>query len=286
MHPRGFQGCISREGRRRQAGSLSWALLFLIFSLLPSADCLAEVVTSRAAVAIDASTGEVLFSKNSSDRLPPASTTKLMTALLTMEKEDLSRVVTISRNAAHVGPTRAGFREGDKVTIEGLLYAALIGSANDAAVGLAEAVAGSEKRFVRLMNEKAAALGAWDTKFINANGLPGPGQHTTAIDLSILMSHAMRYPKLRDIVGTPGVRIITGSGRNIYLKNTDKMLWVDEKVIGGKTGYTRSARHCFVCAARNDARTIIVALLGSPSRQQLWMDTERLIALGLQGSPV
>lgn len=249
----------------------------IIIFLLQVSNCFAMAVSSRAAVAIDASTGEILFSKSPNRQLPPASTTKLMTAIIAIENADLSKVTTISNNASHVEPSKAGFKEGDKITIEGLLYAALVGSANDAALALAEAVAGSEARFVQLMNEKAVSIGASDTRFINSNGLPGGGQHTTALDLSKIMNYGMRYPKLREIIATPKAHIVTEKGKTIFLRNTDKLLWLDERVIGGKTGYTRSAKHCFVCVAENENKTIIVTLLGSPSRKKLWIEAEKLI---------
>jgi D-alanyl-D-alanine carboxypeptidase (penicillin-binding protein 5/6) len=272
-------GEIKRQAYTRNLKDLFFSsfIPFIIVFLLLVSNCFAMAVRSRAAVAIDASTGEILFSKSPNRQLPPASTTKLMTAIVVMENEDLSKVTTISHNASHVEPSKAGFKEGDKVTIEGLLYAALIGSANDAAVALAEAVAGSEARFVQLMNEKAVSIGASHTRFINSNGLPGDGQHTTALDLSKIMNYAMRYPKLREIIATPKAHIVTEEGKAIFLRNTDKLLWLDERVIGGKTGYTRSARHCFVCVAANENKMIIVTLLGSPSRKKLWMETERLI---------
>ena len=268
----------------RQA-SLFYLPLFLLLSILVSPDCFAEIIKSRAALTIDASTGEPLFSKNSNRRLPPASTTKLMTAIMAIENESLSKVVTISRKASHVSRSRAGFKEGDQVTIEGLLYAALLESANDAAVALAEAIAGSEQRFVPLMNEKALSIGARDTKFINATGLPGKGQYTTALDLSKILSYALRFPKLREIIGTPEAIITTEGGKTFYLRSTDRLLRSDKKIIGGKTGYTQMAGHCFVGAAQGETRTILVAILGSPSRKNLWKDTEKLISKNLQGDP-
>jgi D-alanyl-D-alanine carboxypeptidase (penicillin-binding protein 5/6) len=204
-----------------------------------------------------------------------------MTAIVAIESENLAKVVTISKNASHAAPSKAGFKKGDRVTIEGLLYAALLESANDAAVALAEAMAGSEKRFVSLMNQKALAIGARDTKFINANGLPGSGQYTTALDLSKILNYALKIPRLREIIGTPEAQITTERGRLFYLRSTDKLLWSDEKVIGGKTGYTRKAGHCFVCAAQSESKTILVAVLGSPSRKNLWADTEKLISENL-----
>jgi D-alanyl-D-alanine carboxypeptidase (penicillin-binding protein 5/6) len=229
---------------------------------------------------MDASSGKILYAKNPDLRCPPASTTKLMTAIVTIENAGLKDSVTISRNAVSVSPHKTGFREGDKVTIEKLLYAALLGSANDAAVALAEAVAGSEERFVELMNRKAASIGAKDTCFINPHGLPGSGQYTTASDLSKIMNYALKYPKLKEIIGTRVTEISTQKGKSIFLKNTNRLLWSEEDLVGGKTGYTRKARHCFVCAAERDNDTVVVALLGSPSRETLWKESGSLIEKG------
>ncbi len=275
---------MGQADQKRKMAISFFFLLPLLIAILVSPDCFAEIIKSRAALTIDASTGEILFSKNSNRRLPPASTTKLMTAIVVMENENLSRVVTMSKKASRTAHSKAGFRAGDRITIEGLLYAALLGSANDAAVALAEAVAGSELRFVALMNEKALSIGAEDTKFINATGLPGAGQYTTALDLSRILNYALRLPKLREIIGTPEARITTEKGKVFNLRSTDKLLWSDEKIIGGKTGYTRRAGHCFVCAAQSETRTILVAILGSPSRKNLWTETEKLVSKNLQGT--
>ncbi len=243
---------------------LTPALLFLV------SNAFAKTIACRAAVVMDGSTGEVLYAKNPDRQLPPASTTKLMTAIVAIENKDLSDIVEISKHASHVSPTKAGFKEGDKVMIEGLLYAALLSSANDAAVALAESAAGSEERFVQLMNKKTMAIGVTNTRFINATGLPGPGQHTTASDLSKIMLYVLKYPKLKEIIGTSIMRVATEEGKTFFIKNTDKLLWSDEEIIGGKTGFTYTAGHCFVGAADRNTKTIIVSILGSPSRRALW----------------
>jgi len=267
--------------KRKKAISFYFLFSFLVI-IFVSSNCFAEIIKSRAALTIDASTGEILFSKNSNLRLPPASTAKLMTTIVVIENGDLSEVVTISKKASRAPHSKAGFKEGDQVTIEGLLYAALLGSANDAAVALAEAISGSEEQFVPLMNEKAFSIGAEDTRFINASGLPGNNQYITALDLSKILNYALGISKLREIIGTPEARIMTEKGKVFSIRNTDKLLWRDEKVIGGKTGYTRGAGHCFVCAAHNEAKTILVAILGSPSRRNLWKDAEKLVSRNLQ----
>ncbi len=257
-------------------------LFFSLFTIYCSLFTVASAsdIQSRAAVVMDAATGRVLYAKNPELRLMPASTTKLMTALVVVEKAKLTDVVTVSRRAANAPATRAGLKAGDKVTIETLLYAALMKSANDAAVALAEAVAGSEEEFVALMNMKAMAIGANDTHFINANGLPGQGQYITAYDLSKIMRYAIRYPVLKEILGTRITEIATETGKTMFIKNTNKLLWSDEELLGGKTGYTNQARHCFVCAGERGNETLVVALLGSPRRDLLWKETEALMAVG------
>lgn len=254
-------------------------ILFLAFTFLSPVEGSIDI-RSRAAVVMDASTGRILYAKNPDLKLLPASTTKLMTALVVLEKANLSDVVTVSKRAAGAPPIRMGLREGDRVTIENLLYAALMKSANDAAVALAEAVAGSEEEFVKLMNRKAVAIGAADTKYINPNGLPGEGQYITAYDLSKIMRQAIRYPVLKEILGTRITEVSTQAGKQKIIRNTNKLLWSDEELLGGKTGFTRQARHCFVCAGERDNETIIVALLGAPRRDLLWKETEDLLAFG------
>jgi len=258
---------------------LSLVIFFLFVFLLPVFSYSQEIL-SRAVVVMDASTGRLLYAKNPDLRCPPASTTKLMTAIITLERANLNDVVTISKNAARVPPHKAGFRAGDRMTVEELLNAALIGSANDAAVALAEAVAGSEEKFVELMNMKAISIGASNTFFINATGLPGSGQYITANDLSRIMSYALKYPKIREIIGTRITQVSATNGSSKLIRNTNRLLWSEDALVGGKTGYTNKARHCFVCAAERKNDTIVVAVLGSPSREELWRETELLITKG------
>ena len=273
---------LSLTTNRFKNSNTSLLLLFFLVStyLLPFTVVSAEELKSRSAVVMDAATGSVLYAKNPDLRLMPASTTKLMTALIVIERTNLSDIVTVSKKASYAGPTKIGLKQGDKVTIETLLTAALMKSANDAAVALAEAVAGSEEEFVNLMNRKAIALGLHDTRFINPNGLPGAGQYITAYDLAKIMREAIKYPLLKEILGTRSAEVSIEGGRSISVKNTNKLLWVDKDFLVGKTGYTRQAGHCFVGAGERETGTIIVALLGTPSRGLLWEETENLMALG------
>ena len=252
-----------------------------IFAIFVSAS-FAEMIHSRAVVVMEPSTGRILYAKDPNRRLPPASTAKLMTAIVAIERVDLSHTVMIGENASRVHPLKLGLKKGDKVSVEELLYAALMKSANDAAVALSEAVAGSEMQFVDLMNQKAISIAGRNTKFINSTGLPGPHQFTTALDLSIIMRYALGIPKLKEIMGTTVAVFSTENGETLFLRNTAELLWYDESFIGGKTGYTWSAGHCFVGAAEREKKTIIVTLLGNPSRNSLWRETQDLIAKGYQ----
>ena len=263
------------------SGRRSWLILALVICMAAAAaTAFAGDIRSKAAVVLDAETGRILYAKNPDMRLLPASTTKLMPALVVLDRAKLSDVATISRKVSLTPAMRVGFREGDKVSVETLLYAALMKSANDAAVALAEEVAGSEEKFVALMNRKAIAIGANDTRFINANGLPGPGQYITAYDLAKIMREAIKYPVLKEIISTRMTEVSTESGKTMHIRNTNKLLWSDEEILGGKTGFTRQARHCFVCAGERDKDTIIVALLGAPVRDLLWKESEELLAFG------
>ncbi len=256
-------------------------LLSLAFCLSLSVSIASgEDIKARAAVVMQSETGKVLFAKNPELRLFPASTTKLMTALVVLDRMRPDDVVTVSERAAAAPPTKIGLRPGFTITIKALLHAALIRSANDAAVALAEAVAGSEEGFVVLMNRKAASLGLSNTRFINPNGLPGPGQYTTALELAQIMREAGRHPLIKEILGTRVAEISTVDGRTKTIRNTNQLLWSDQKLMLGKTGYTRDARHCFVGSGDCGSGQLVVALLGEPVRGHLWSEAGSLMTLG------
>ena len=257
-------------------------LFFLLFCVgLPRfQNAFADEVGARAAVVIDGSTERILYAKNPQWKLPPASTTKLVTAMVVLDKISPDTVITVSETAAGTPSVLPHLRAGERFTVRDILYLALMRSVNTAAVVLAEAVAGSESRFVELMNEKVTAIGADNTRFINASGLPGRGQHITAFDLTKVLKAALDYPLIREIINTRTTGIYSAEGRFIFVKNTDQLLWIDEDLLGGKTGYTREARHCFVCAAHKGSNTLITAVLGESVRDDLWHDSQILLAKG------
>jgi D-alanyl-D-alanine carboxypeptidase len=239
-----------------------------------------ENISAVSAVVLDGNTGKILYAKNPHLKIPPASTVKLVTAMVVLDNLSLDTKVKISRHAAQtlsVGPT---LYRGEVYTVKDLLYLMLMKSSNQAAVALAEAVAGSEDRFAILMNKKVESLGLKESHFVTASGLPAPDQYTTSYELAVILYEAMKYPLIRKIIHTP-VKIITSlSGRTLVIRNTNKLLKVaalKDEILGGKTGYTRASRHCLVNGVKINGRLIITSVMGAPSRQDLWKDSLKLI---------
>ncbi|MCL6558998.1 MAG: D-alanyl-D-alanine carboxypeptidase, partial [Firmicutes bacterium] len=219
------------------------------------------VVTAGAAVLVDARTGQVLYGKNEGQKRPPASTTKIMTALLALEGGDLKQTVTVSPRAASVGEASLDLKAGEKLTLEELIYGALLHSGNDACVAIAEHIAGTEKNFVLLMNQKAKMIGAKDTTFKNTNGLPAPGHLTTAKDLAVLTRYALSNSTFQKIVRTREKTI--GEQEKRYLHNTNRLLWSYDWINGVKTGTTNEAGCCLVASAAREGRQLISVVLHS-----------------------
>lgn len=272
------------RNQKSEVRNQSVRLLFIVCCLLSVVCCLssayADEISSRAAVVIDSGSEKILYAKNPNLKQPPASTTKLVTAMVALDRISPDSIVTISAHAANTPSVSPHLRRGEKFTIKDLLYLALMRSVNSAAVAIAEAVAGSEDAFVDMMNNKAVRLGAENTRFINSSGLPGSGQYITAFDLAKIMKESLKYPLIKEIINTRAKEIYSKSGRRIFIKNTNQLLWTDDDNIGGKTGYTMAARHCFVCAAKKGNNTLIAAVLGESSRDNLWKNSELLLSKG------
>jgi D-alanyl-D-alanine carboxypeptidase len=243
-------------------------------------------LAARAAVAMDRATGAILYAKNPDLRLPPASTTKVMTTVLALESGRLDESFRVSRYAASIAPSKIHVRPGTRVRLRDLAYAMMLNSANDASVVVAEGLGTSVAGFAAQMNRRAAALGARSTRFANPNGLPAEGHYSTARDIALIFRHALDVPHFRDIAGTQERRIIvtgTPRARTIELRNHNRLLHQYRVPVIGKTGYTRAARRCFVGAAAAEDREVVVALLGSTD---LWGDARALLEYALARSPV
>jgi len=257
-------------------------LPFFFFGVTPAQAQPAKTfaLTARSAVVVDAGSGGILYGKNPYLKLPPASTTKLMTVLVALDKLPFEQNVAVSVYAESVSPSKAGLSSGATYAVRDLVAAALISSSNDAAVTLAEAAGGSEKNFADLMNEKAKSLGMNDTHFINATGLTErhKQQYSTAYDLTILMRRVMKDPRLDAIMGMTKASIRGSDGRYIILHNHNKMLWKTPKHIKGKTGWTIASKHTFVGTNYSSNKLITFAMLSS---KKPWTDIERLADIGL-----
>jgi len=238
-------------------------------------------IRARAAVVMDAQTGALLYAKEPDRRLPPASTTKVMTAVLALESGRLDEEVTVSPFAARVQPIKLNLRVGEHARLRDLTYALLLRSANDASVAVAETLGGSIPGFAERMNRRAAAVGALNTNFVNPNGLPAHGHYSTARDLAEIFRYAINVPGFRDIAATRTSRITAWQGkrrRSIAVRNSNRLLQSYRVPVIGKTGYTRAAKRCFVGAAEAGGRRVVIALLGSTD---MWGDARRLLDYGL-----
>ncbi|MDH7487566.1 MAG: D-alanyl-D-alanine carboxypeptidase family protein [Anaerolineae bacterium] len=218
-------------------------------------------VTAQAALLADARTGAVLFQRNAHQRLPPASTTKIMTALLALERGDLADMVTVPPAALTVGEASMGLVAGETLTLEELLYGLLLISANDAAQTIAIHIAGSVEGFVALMNARAAELGLTDTHFVNPHGLDAAQHFTSAADLLTLTRQVLGHADFGRIVATPEATV---AGR--VLVSTNELLGTYPGADGVKTGTTDAAGQCLIASARREEGQAIVILLGSGDR--------------------
>lgn len=234
-------------------------------------------ITAAAAVVMEAKTGKIIYAKNPDEKRAPASTTKILTGALAIEEkgDSLDQMVTASVKAAATGESSIWLEKGEQLTLEQLLYGLLLNSGNDAAVAIAEYVAGSEEEFVRMMNQKAKEVGANNTNFANPNGLPNPNHYTTAKDLALIARYALQNPKFAEIVSTKTQTIPwPGHEWDRKLINTNKMLWRLEGANGVKTGYTNAAGHCLVSSATRNGQQFITVVLAS---QNMWDDSTNLL---------
>lgn len=253
-----------------------WCAVFT--GLAPANVLAAEVnVSAKAALLLDMQTGAVLAEKQGYQELPPASTTKILTALLMLDIAPEERLVSVSPTAASVGESNIGLQSGEQFKLGELLDAALLKSANDACFAIAEGAVGSEPLFVRLMNIKADALGAGGAVLKNTNGLPAEGHSLSCYDLAILARSAMQNPAFQSRVGSRYGKMEGGS-YNRDLKNTNKLLTMNEYVTGIKTGTTNAAGGCLVSSMERDGRSVIAVVLHSGDR---YADSLRLLNMGI-----
>ena len=268
----------------RTAGTWGMLLALSLAAVPPVGAAGSPSLSARAAIIMDANTGDVLWERNASQPLPPASTTKVLTAILALESGHLDDTFRVSPAAAETAPSRINLRSGQRMRLKNLVYALLLNSANDAAVVIAEGLGGSEEAFAEQMNARARDLGATTARFANPHGLTAYGHLASARDLAVIFRHGLRLPLFREILETRSVQVpVEASGVQwVSLRSHNRLLSGYTYLVIGKTGFTRAARRCFVGAASHDGRELIVALLGS---RDLWSDTKRLFSYGFGSAP-
>lgn len=240
-------------------------------------------LTSKSCVLMESTTGKILFESNKDEHLPPASVTKVMTMLLILEAVESGRIsfsdnVAASERAASMGGTQIYLEPGEVMTVDELFKSVAVPSANDAAVALAEYVAGTEDEFVRQMNVRAAELGMSNTNFTNCTGLfDDNGHYTTAYDLALATRELLKHPIIHEYT-----TIWTDSLRNgtFGLANTNKMLRTYQGMNGMKTGYTQLAGHCLSGTAERNGMTLIAVVLGGPSSKERFADVASMLDYG------
>ena len=233
-------------------------------------------INSRKYVIYDRLSGRCIYGKDENKQTAMASTTKIMTILIVLEHCKLTDVVTMDKKAAKTGGSRLGLSEGDKVTVNDLLYGLMLRSGNDAAVALAIHTAGSVEKFAQLMNDKAKELGLKNTHFVTPHGLDNPEHYTTAFELAKLTDYALKNEKVLEIVKTK-TTTININGYNRQISNTNELLGNVEGVYGVKTGFTNNAGRCLVTAVKRGDMDLIIVVIGADTRKDRAKDSMKLI---------
>ena len=239
---------------------------------------------AKSAILIDVESKRVLFEKNGYEQMPMASTTKIMTCLIALEKSNPNDKVVFSKYAASKPKVKLGASEGSEFYMEDMLYSLMLESHNDTAVAIAETIAGSEENFAKLMNEKAKEMGAFETNFVTANGLDDINHYTTAYNLALITSFALKNEKFIKIINCANHNFSEINGKaNYNISNKDAFLTMYKGAIGVKTGFTGKAGYCFVGAAKKNNKTLISVILASgwpPDKSFKWKDTIKLMDYG------
>ena len=254
--------------------------IFILIAAMAPLFAAEPEVGGKAALLVDARTGRVLYAKNTDQQFAPASTIKLLTALIVWEHTGLRGNVHVRYADTLAEPSRIPLHAGEIVAVDDLVQSLLIGSNNDSALALARHVAGSKERFVALMNALARLLGCTGTVVKNPHGLPDKGQYTTAGDMLKIFEAVLAVPALREICAAPNYRLTTAAGTRT-IKNHNKLLGTYPGMGPAKTGWTASSRHTYAAKATRDGRDLHLIILNSPNK---WDDARALFDYGFNGA--
>lgn len=271
--------------RRVARVAVTVIIVAVLLAMAPGRGALAATleVKAKGAILMDGDTGEVLWEQNADARLYPASMTKIMTMILVLEAVEQGRLslnneVVASERAASFGGTQVWLEPGEKFTVEELLKAVAVGSANDASVALAEHLAGSEEAFVEMMNEKARAIGASNTHFTNSHGLHDPDHYTTPRDMALIARYALRFPHLLELTSIKEYTF--REEPKLVLYNTNKLLWWYAGVDGLKTGTTSEAGRNLCATAKRDGLRLISVVMGSDIPKGNFSESIKVLSYG------
>ena len=235
----------------------------------------APIIEAKSAIIVDFDSGTILFEKNGDEKLQIASITKLMTAILALEEGNLDDIITVSAEAAATEGSKIWLLQGEQMSLNSLLQAALIHSGNDAAVAIAQHIGGDVQNFVKMMNEKADKLGLYSTHYENPVGFDAVQNYSTVKDLSLLARYAYRKEFIQNAVNVKSKTISSADGKTTHdLESTNELLGSEWNVLGLKTGSTEAAGLCFIAIMENDkGNKIITVVLDSPDR---FLETKKL----------
>lgn len=224
---------------------------------------------AKSAVLLEESTGEILYEYNSHEKLAPASMTKMMSLLLIMEAIEnkvitWDQMITVSSNASSMGGSQILLETGEKMSVDDLVKGITIASGNDAVVALAEAIAGSEENFVKMMNDKLRDLGLKDSNFKNCHGLDEEGHYSSAYDMAIIARELVKHEKILEYSKIYETYLREGTNKKIWLVNTNKLVRFKEGVDGLKTGYTKEAGYCLTATMKKDGMRVVATVMGEP----------------------
>lgn len=256
------------------------AAAVLAAALLPTAraEAVGPQVGAKSWALLEADTGRLLLSGNGNAQLPNASTTKILTGIIAVERCDLDEVVTVPAEAVGLEGTSMYLRAGETITIRQLVYGLMLSSGNDAAAALAIHIGGSIEGFAEIMNAKAREIGAENSNFVTPNGLPNDNHYTTAIDLGRIGAYAMRNPVFKEIVGTPKLNLPADEDSPArYLRSRNRILWEFDGGNGVKTGYTKKAGKCLVAGAERNGMQLVAVVLNDYG---MFDDCKKLLEYG------
>lgn len=270
--------------------SVAWCCLF-VATLVPGSPSLAgpagvargalgSGIVARSALVLDVQDGTTLFAKDADRRMHPASTTKVLTAMLAIESDRLDDWVVIQESDTKVVPSILGLVPGERIVLRDLVYGLLLQSGNDAARAIARHLAGTQEAFAQQMNLRARQLGCTSSHFVNPHGLTHRRHYTTARDLGRIMRHAMGLPEFRAVTATQSYRS-QSSLRTRTFHNKNKLLHLYDGANGGKPGYTRAAQQTLVASAARQGHEVVVVCLHSVGKS-LWSDATRLLDFGFR----